>query len=163
MNLSDFKKDDVFKNVFTLFFILLLHVVLLVCIGAGILLFKGIYQFLPWIIGGIMLLLAGIGWIIYKKLKSDSARTRNFFDLPEFRDRQVEVKLLGGVVSVNLGGKQQDTAVKQLPADHESSGYPDGISYSDKESQIIELTDLYQKNLITKDDFETAKQNILQG
>lgn len=163
MNFRNNGKEGIFKSIFTAYIILLLHVILLAGVGVSVILFQGIYHYLPWILGGITLLVMGIAWMIYRKLKTDSTHIRDMLNFPEFKDRNIEIRLLGGLASLSITGRSQKPMLPESPLNAQDHLVKLESSYNRTERKIIELTALYEKNLITRDDFETAKQKILQG
>ncbi len=156
-------KDGLFRSIFAAYFILLLHVVLLAGIGITIILFNGVYHYLPWIMGAIGLLVLSMAWIFYRQLNKRSSNLKEMLSMPQFNNRTVEVKLLGGLATFKLDANQDHPG--QL--EHRASSDPDmpliGRSSNEIERKILELTSLYDKNLITEDEFKKAKQSILQG
>lgn len=163
MSIRKKDKDGVFKNIFVAYFILLLHVFLLAGIGLTVLLFKGIYHYLPWIMAGIAVLVLTIAWLIYYRMKETSSSLSEVLGAPEFQDRAVEVRLLGGLASFEIKAK----AHPLLPNHTGLSPYSEDLlieSAADRaERKLLELNALYQKDLITHEEFEKARQNIIQG
>ena len=79
-------KDGLFKNIFIAYLILLAHVVLLAGIGVTIVLFKGVYHYLPWIMGSIGISVLAIAWIFYRRMSQRSSEIKDILSMPEFRD-----------------------------------------------------------------------------
>ncbi len=163
MSIRKKDKDGVFKNIFVAYFILLLHVFLLAGIGLTVVLFKGIYHYLPWIMGGIAVLVLAIAWLIYYRMRETSSSLSEVLGTPEFQDRAVEIRLLGGLASFEIKAKEHPL----LPNHTSLSPYSDDRlieSAGDRaERKMLELNGLYEKDLITKKEFEKARQNIIQG
>lgn len=163
MSIRKKDKDGVFKNIFVAYFILLLHVFLLAGIGLTVVLFKGIYHYLPWIMGGIVVLVLAIAWLIYYRMRATSSSLSEVLGTPEFQDRAVEIRLLGGLASFEIKAKEHTL----LPNHTSLSPYSDTRlieSPGDRaERKMLELNGLYEKDLITKEEFEKARQNIIQG
>ncbi len=156
-------KEGLFRNIFIAYFILLLHVLLLAGIGVSVILFRGVYHYLPWIMGGIGILVLSIAWIFYRRMNTNSADIKDILAMPEFRGRTVEMKLLGGLASFKIKSNEN----QQMRLGHNMASYSDNALIEDKirqtEHKILELTALFEKELITKEEFKKAKQNILQG
>ena len=163
MSIRKKDKDGLFKNIFVAYFILLLHVFLLAGIGLTVVLFKGVYHYLPWIMAGIAILVLAIAWFIYSRMRETSSSLSQVLGTPEFQDRAVEIRLLGGLASFEIKAKEQTL----LPNHPSLSPYSDARlieSASDRaERKILELNGLYEKNLITKKEFEEARHRIIQG
>ena len=163
MSIRKKDKDGLFKNIFAAYFILLLHVFLLAGIGLTVILFKGIYHYLPWIMGGIAILVLAIAWLIYHRVRETSSSLSEVLGLPEFQDRAVEIRLLGGLASFEIKAKEHPV----LPNAISRSPYADDRlieSAADRaERKLLELNGLYEKDLITREEFERARQSIIQG
>jgi len=156
-------KDGLFKSIFTAYFILLAHVVLLAGIGVSVVLFKGVYHYLPWIMACIGILVLAITWLFYRKMRESSSDIKDILLTPEFRDRTVEVRLLGGLASFKITAKPN----QQNLIGHHFSAASDRLLIENDvnkiEQKIFKLTALFEKDLITREEFDKAKQNIIQG
>ncbi len=160
MIFKNYNNSGLFKSIFTAYFIVLLHVVLIAGIGVTIILFKGLYQYLPWVMGGIALLVMVISVLLYQRIKNNSAQIKDILAMPQFQDRTVEIKLLGGIASFKITPETNQQAL----IDHSYSNtlmIENNINKT--EQKILRLTTLFEKDIITKEEFEKAKQNIIQG
>jgi hypothetical protein len=164
MNIRKKDKEGLFKNIFIAYFILLLHVFLLAGIGLTVVLFKGVYHYLPWIMAGIAILVLSIAWLIYRRMRDTSSSLQQVLGTPEFQDRAVEVRLLGGLASFKIKAKEPRSLMLDNGAD---PLYPNArlieSAVDRAERKMLELNTLYEKNLITKEEFEAARQTIIQG
>ncbi len=165
MNIRKADKEGLFKSIFTAYFILLLHVFLLAGVGLSVVLFKGVYHYLPYIMAGLAILVLSIAWIVYRRMRDNSTQIKDLLSTPQFQDRTVEVKLLGGLASFKIKANENNN----LLLDH-SSGTPYQLiensvnnSVEKAEHKMLELNTLYEKELITKKEFQNARQNIIQG
>ncbi len=163
MNIRKSDKEGLFKSIFTAYFILLLHVFLLAGVGLSVVLFKGVYHYLPYIMAGLAILVLLVAWVVYRRVRENSTDLRQILSAPEFQDRTVEVKLLGGLASFKIKAKENNP----LLLDQASASHGDlpliEASVSKAEQKMIELTALYERDLITKEEFDNARQNIIQG
>ncbi|OGR53671.1 MAG: hypothetical protein A3J80_02870 [Desulfobacula sp. RIFOXYB2_FULL_45_6] len=164
MNLFKNDKEGLFKNIFTAYSILLVHLLLLAGAGVAVVLFKGVYHYLPWIM--ILLGLAAISaaYIFYRRLSRKSSDIGSFLSMPGLEDRTIEVKLIGGLASFRISPKENG----QVRLDQKPAITPDNLLIETApddmtEQKILKLTALFEKDLITKEEFEKAKQKILQG
>ena len=163
MNFWNKDKDGLFKSIFTAYFILLAHVILLAGIGVTVVLFKGVYHYLPWIMGCIGILVLAIAWIFYRRMRESSSDIKDILLMPEFRDRTVEIRLLGGLASFKITAK---TNQQTLIDPHLSTASDRLLIENDinkTEQKIFKLTALYEKDLISREEFDRARQNIIQG
>jgi hypothetical protein len=136
MSIRKKDKDGVFKNIFIAYFILLLHV---------------------------FLLALAIAWIVYHRMRETSSSLSEVLGMPEFQDRAVEIRLLGGLASFEIKAKEHPL----LPNATSLCPYSDDRlieSAGDRaERKMLELNGLYEKDLISKKEFEKARQKIIQG
>ena len=156
-------KNGLFKSIFIAYFILLAHVILLAGVGVTIILFKGVYHYLPWVMGSIGILVLAIAWIFYQRMSKRSSEIKDILSMPEFRDRSVEIRLLGGVASFKITAKEN----QQTLIDHHPSSFSNRLLIENDvntiEQKIFKLTALFEKDLITREEFEKARQNLIQG
>lgn len=156
-------KEGVFKSLFAAYFVLLLHVFLLAGTGITVVLFRGVYHYLPWIMGGLAVIILVLFWIFYMKMRKSSRDMRDILSFPEFRDRRVEIKLLGGLASFTIDGKDSNKS-PMLGYDDRSS--PSQILRLESpvetvDTRLRQLAQLYESELISKEEFDMAKQKIL--
>lgn len=157
-------KEGIFKSLFAAYFVILLHVFLLAGTGITVVLFRGVYHYLPWIMGGLAVLIIALFWIFYRKMRQSSRDMKDILSFPEFRGRTVEIKLLGGMATFKVQGGGGGDAMPLIGQDgfHGNGGQmrlaapEEGI-----EQRLMELAKLYEEELITKDEFDTAKRRIL--
>ena len=152
--------DGLFKGVMTAYFIVVLHVLLIAGVGLLVIFFQGIINYMPWILlGGSALIIASV-YLFYRRIKKQGMTLRETLNSPMFQGRTVEVSLLGGLASVKVGdgsggapalGNNSSTQYLQLE---------DPASVRLKE--LTELANLLEKNLITLDEFNAFKQQILK-
>ncbi len=160
-----FKKNDkegIFKSLFAAYFVLILHVFLLAGTGISVVLFKGVYHYLPWILGGLSIMVLALFWVFYIKIKKSGSDMRDVLNVPEFRGRAVEIKLLGGFATVNIAEPKNNDQLIGLDAPITNDGVlrleqPDDTI----DKRIMDLAELYNNDLITKDEFDMAKKRIL--
>ena len=152
--------DGLMKSVMLAYLILILHIVLLMGLGVLVFFFRGIVHYMLWI---VLFGAAGIlasGYWFYRRMKAEGRSLRDTLNSPLFRNKTVEVSLLGGLAQFRVGqsnappllGDGRSDSTRQL----EWSG----------ESQVQELTELarlLQNGLITPDEYEQAKQKIFRS
>ena len=157
------EKEGLFRSIFIAHIILLLHIVLLAIAGVTVVLFRGVYHYLPWIMGAIGILVILTAIFFYRRMRTGASDIKSILSMPEFRDRSIQIKLMGGLASVKVDAPKSGA----FPIDHQLPGGPPMAQIEEKtqsiEAQIVALTDLYEKNLITKDAFLKAKQELIQG
>ena len=158
-----FKKNDgdgVMKSVMMAYLILILHVILLVGLGFLVFFFRGIVQYMIWIVlfGGLAILASGF-WF-FRRLKAEGRSLRDTLNSPLFRNKTVEISLLGGLAQFRVGQSNGPPLLDQPP-----SGAPQQLDWTG-DPQVQELTELarlLQSGLITPDEYEKAKQKIFRS
>ncbi|MFH2060355.1 MAG: SHOCT domain-containing protein [Pseudomonadota bacterium] len=156
-------KEGLFSSILIAHVILLLHIFLLAGVGVTVVLFKGIYLYLPWIMGGIGIMILLVAWFFYRQMRTGSSDIQNILSMPQFQDRAVEIKLMGGLASFKLNAPKTNN----VPPNHQiSNGQAQALleQITQKtEEKLYTLTALYKKNMITEEEFQKAKQNLIQG
>lgn len=155
------KKEGLFRSIFTAFIILFLHLLLLAGAGVTIILFKGLYNYLPWVMGTTGLLVIGLACLFYQRIKNSTSDIRQILSMPEFRDRTVEIRLIGGLASLKIEAATGSNAmIEQAPIPGKLAI---DLDENNIETRILRLNNMYERQIISRDDFEKAKQEILQG
>ncbi len=146
------KKSDysILKNLSVAFLILLAHVVLIGLIGVLTLFFGWIGNNIGWVMIGVLCVSMTVAFLFYRKVKSDSRVIKDIINDPSLKGKSVEVSFLGGMASFKIGDSQSSN-LKQLEAP--------GL---DTVGSLTELTNMYEKKLITSDEFNKAKEKILK-
>ena len=153
--------DGLFKGVMLAYVILVLHVLLLVGLGLIVFFFRGIAQYMHWILFFGALGVLGSGYWFYRKMKAEGQSLKDTLNSPTFRDRSVEISLLGGMASFRVGHAGHRQAL--LPPGEDN--HPHQLEWSE-DNQVHELTELarlLQNGLITLDEYEQAKQKIFKA
>ena len=148
-------ENSLFKSIFVAFLILFMHVILLAGVGILILLFYGIINHMIWMIGGFVLI-AIWGYLFYRKVIEDSKELKNV--VGDMKGKNVEIKLLGGLATLRMGDSVLRQNMNQL-----SSQRPKELAAPEPDSvkSLMELSRLYEKKLITLEEYEKAKEDIL--
>jgi hypothetical protein len=146
------------KGIFLATLVVVLHVALIGAIALLVFFFGGIVQHITWIlIGGLILISTGSYWF-YRRMKKQGKTLRETLSSPLFKGRPVEISLLGGVASIKVGRSAlPESSEVDQPVIHQ---------LEDEETQRIrELAEwgrMLEKDLVTRDEFERAKQRILK-
>lgn len=154
------ESDGLFKSVIMAYIILALHVVLIAGLGLLVLFFRGIVNYMLWIlIGGTLMLIASAIYF-YRRMKSEGRTLRDVLKSSMFKDRAVEVSLLGGLATLKIGKPDYPPAIEA------------GTSYTlprleDPESarirELKELAHLLESDLITQEEFDQAKRKLFKA
>lgn len=167
MKLKKTDKDGVFKNIFIAYFILLFHVVLLAGIAVFVVLIKGFFEYLPWIMAGAGLLIALCVWLVIRQMRKNSQQIQDIMSNEQLKNRNVEISFMGGLASFKINPKEQDAGRLLAPPEPDSRSSADiRLIETDGdrvERKMTQLNALYEKDLITKEEFDKARQSIIQG
>ncbi len=162
MKLKKSDKEGLFKNIFIGYFILLLHVLLLAGIALFVVFIKGVFAFLPWIMGGTVLLVLVIAWLFYRRMQKSSSQLKDILSNAQMQDRNIEVSLLGGLAAFKIDAKPNPDLLPDSPGNQGNTRLIE-TGADRAERRMHQLDDLYEKDLITKEEFEQARQTIIQG
>jgi hypothetical protein len=152
---------DLFKGVLLAHLILGLHVALICLIGLVVIFFGGIARYWAWIfLGGLGLMAAG-AFYAYRRLKSQGRHLmRDLQGVAVPSGGTLEVRLLGGLASVKFARP----GAPAVPGIASSPGAP---LLEDPEAQRLRelsyLAQLYEKNLITREEFDRAKGTLFSS
>jgi fatty-acid desaturase len=151
-------QESSLRSVLLAFLVLFLHVILIVGLGSFMLLFGGVVAYLPWIlaIGGI--LAAGSTYLWWKHMKRRGKKLRDILKDPVLQGRTVEVSFLGGFASIKLGQSHEPLAIGQGRSD--TAKQIEGPS-GDHSKQLAHLGRLLKQDVITIDEFLTAKRELM--
>ncbi|MDL2275720.1 SHOCT domain-containing protein [Desulfosarcina sp. OttesenSCG-928-G10] len=154
------------KGVMVAYAILALHVLLIAGIGILVLFFRGVVSYMGWIMLGGLVLICLSAFFFIRRMRAEKKSLQDMLRDPLFGGRTVEVSLLGGMATVKLGPPSAtspaigyDPAVVEVPL----LAPPTESAHTSEVSQLAELARLLEKNLITVDEFNAAKQRLLNS
>ncbi len=151
------ESNSIYRNISTAFLILSMHVLLVGGIGMLIFFISGIINHTVWVIAGISCASAG-GYWIYKRMRSDVRELKNIAG-DSFRGRDVEVSFLGGVATFKVSDKRGEKRSGSIPLER-----PRQLTCAGSEDvkTLSELAHLYEKKLITLEEYNRLKKKILK-
>ena len=148
------------SSLFFAFSILLFHVVLLAAIGLLVIIFRGIVTYLAWILlGGGLLAGAGL-FVLYRYLQKEKSMVAKLLQLPEFKDRRVEVNFLGGLASFKIDHNDQARPAIEGEITSPSRQLEDPDLMRVRE--LSELSRLLENNLISLEEYDRVKNILLR-
>ncbi len=146
------------KGVFIAYVILGLHVLLIAGIGLLVMFFRGVVNYMAWIfIGGTAILLTSV-FIFYTRLKKQGKTLKDILNSSTFQGRSVEVSLLGGMASIKIGQPGGDLPELDSNVIGPAMQLEDPATVRTRE--LSELALLYEKELITLEEYTLAKQRL---
>ncbi len=158
MNTENSPRKSILNGVFLAYLVLLLHILLILGLGVTVILIKGIYDFRWLIFSAGIVLIAGSGYFFYRRLKESNRSLRDALNNPALRDRTLEISLFGGMAAVKLGHKDQ--AVQLIDAT-ETPEIKQLQAPSSQLQELEQLAKLLEDQLITREEFQQLKQQIV--
>ena len=153
-------EDSIFKGVMTAYLIVVLHVLLIAGVGLLVIFFQGIINYMLWIfLGGSALIIASV-YLFYRRIKKQGMTIRETLNSPMFHGRTVEISLLGGLASVKVGGGSGSMPALENNSSTQYLQLEDSASV--RLRKLTELADLLEKKLVTLDEYNEFKQQILK-
>lgn len=153
-------EDRHFKSVLMAYFILVLHVLLIAGLVMLVIFFRGIINYMIWIlIGGSAVILAS-GYHFYKRLQKDGKTMRDMLNSSRLGSSPIEVSFLGGLASFKIGRPGSTPALSSEVAGQPLQQLKDPATVRIRE--LTELVRLLEDNLITRDEYNKVKQQILK-
>jgi hypothetical protein len=158
------KEDDgLVRSVLLAYFILALHVLLIAGVAVLVLFFRGVVSYLLWIFLGGIALIGISAFYVIRRMRAEGKSLGEMLRNPMFNGRSVEVSLLGGMATVKLGQHSRMPAIgHDKVVDIPRLEDPDTDRSRDV-SELAELARMLEKDLITVDEFNKAKQHLLNG
>jgi len=151
-------KESNFRSVLLAFFVLFLHIILIMALGIVMLLFGGVVTYLPWILatGGVLTL--GSAYLWWKHMKRRGKKLKDILKDPVLEGRTVEVSFLGGFASLKLGNTHEPLAIGQGHSDSAKQLQAPSVNRSE---QLANLGRLLKQDLISIDEFLEAKKELM--
>ncbi|RJP75982.1 MAG: hypothetical protein C4522_19820 [Desulfobacteraceae bacterium] len=153
-------RDGVLKSVFTAYFILVLHIFLIAALGILVLFFRGVVSYMLWIFLGGTAAIIFMGYMTRRRLKAEGKSLNDMLSLPMFKGKTVEVSVLGGLASLRIEspGKSKEIGTRVIN-DNNLLEDPEMIHIR----ELTTLVHMLDKNLITLDEYNKAKQKIFNS
>ncbi len=153
-------EPGLFKGVMLAYFILVLHVLLIAGVGLMVIFFRGIINYMLWIlIGGAVIIIAAV-YYIYRRMKEEGKTLKETLSSPMFSGRPVEISVLGGLASFKMG---RPSNMPALGNDQSKQFLQLEDSSSMRIRELTELANLFENNLITQDEYNIAKRQIFKS
>jgi hypothetical protein len=151
------QRDGLFKSVMLAYFVLVLHLILMVGLGLLVIFFRGIIQYMLWIFLAGSAAIVGSGYYFYKRMKAEGKTVMQMLKTPLLNGRPIEVSLLGGLASFRVGPHIRNPEL-------DAGGYHAARQIEDPETirirEITELARLLENNLITREEYDRAKKQL---
>ena len=150
--------DSITKGVFLAFIILFFHVGMLLLVALLVVFFGFIIQYFAWILLGIGLVIAGTIFYIIYSLKKQSSGLAEVLTMPEFKGKNIELRLFGGLASLKVTDSQDSNPMLEYD-DRPPMRYLESPE-SSRVRELSELARLLENDLITPEEYQQAKNDI---
>ncbi len=153
--------ENLFKAVIMTHIILFLHLLIIAGLVLMVIFLRGVTQYMLWVFLGATGLLMLSGFFIYRRIKSKGKKMfQDIENSPLFQGRSFEVSFLSGLASLKFGQPDDLKAIDNLSSEAR-------FQLEDPETvrirELTELARMYEKNLITSEEYNRAKHEILKS
>lgn len=153
--------SGLFSSIFLTHLVLVLHGLVIVGLALLVVFFRGVVNYLPWIVGGGILLVLLSAWYAWYRLRRSQKGLRDLLNDPVLQGRAVEISFLGGVASLRLG--QPGSAHVEVPV-LEAPAYDPAPQLEDPESQrlreLSRLVKLREAGHISDEEYDILKKGF---
>jgi len=152
--------ENLFKAVLMTHIILFLHLLIIVGLVLMVIFFRSVTRHMLWVFLGATGLFVLSGVFIYWRIKSKGKKMLHDIENSSlFQGRSFEVSFLRGLASLKFGQPDDRKAI-------EISSSEAKFQLEDPETlrirELTELARMYEKNLITSEEYNKAKNQILK-
>ena len=160
MNFIDkIKQSETLKGLFLAHLIIVLQLLVVAIIGMTVVFIGGLARYLLWVLLGGGAIALVLTYVFYRRFKSSGRDLINNLDVSTLQGRPFEISFLGGLMSFKVGDSGN------LPA-LEHKGSRSIAQLEDTESvrkrELAELAQLLADDLISTEEFTSARQKILK-
>lgn len=154
------KEKGVMGSIFITYFVLILHAALIILLGLAVVFFRGVVEYMIWIVLGGLLLVGLSAYLFFRRLRQTNRNLRDVINDPAFKGRSLEISFLGGLASVRVGSPGNGHPALEhdvSPTSHQLED-PETVRIRD----LANVAKMRESNLITQQEFEQLKREILQ-
>ena len=158
--MTEDKKNPLFSGVMAGYLILLAHLLIIIILAAAVVFIQTLAEYIEYVLAGGLLLIIGSAIFFYRILKQNGKEIINTLKNPAFQGQNIEISLLGGLASVSINSPEkghqlildnQSTTIQALPIPHSPT----------PQNELLRLADLYDRDLISKEEFMGLKEAFL--
>lgn len=149
-----------FFSYLVLTLILVLNIALFFVVGIIVIFFKGVLDYIAWILILGAILISTFSYLFWKRMKESGKTLKEMMGDPLLGGRDLEVNLLGGFFSVKIGRPTDPLSIEDLPS---SKPKQLEISQISQARDLAHLASLLEKNLITREEFVRAKEGLMRS
>ena len=155
------QSENLFKAVIITHLILFLHLLIIVGLVLMVIFFRSVTRHMLWVFLGATGLFMLSGLFLYWRIKSKGKKMLHDIENSSlFQGRSFEVSFLRGLASLKFG-QPDDLKAIENPSSEEKFQLEDPETVRIRE--LTELARMYEKNLITSEEYNRAKLEILKS
>ena len=160
--MDESKKNPLLSGVMAGYMILLAHLLLIIILATAVVFIQTLAEYIEYVLAGGLLLIIGSAAFFYRLLKQNGKQILNTLKNPAFQGQNIEISLLGGLasVSINNPGKSSQLMVENQTTTIQSLPEPQSSS---PQNELLRLSDLFDRDLISKEEFLQLKNDILRA
>lgn len=156
--MEDKNEKGVMGSIFTGYFILLFHVLLILLLCLAIVFLRGFNEYLGWIVLGGLMLSVLLIYLFVRKMRQDNKKVRDIIKDPAFQGKSLEISFLGGMASLKIG---------QTPLANPEISYPTPRpqledAHAIRIRELTQIANLFENNLISQEEYDRLKKEILK-
>ena len=161
MNGSRKQGENLFKAVILVHIILFLHLLIIAGLVLMVIFFRGVTEYMLWVFLGVAGLFLLSALLIYRRIKSKGKKMiHDIENSTLFQGRSFEVSFLRGLASLKFGRSDDLKTI-------ENSSSEAKFQLEDPETvrirELTELARMYEKKLITSEEYKRAKDQVLKS
>ncbi|MDX1707966.1 MAG: SHOCT domain-containing protein [Desulfobacterales bacterium] len=155
---------ELFRGILLAHLVLFLHLLFIIGLGIVIIFFRGVAQYMLWIFLGLTAVLIASGFFCYHFIKTKGRQTlKDIEESAVFKNKNVEVRFLGGVASLKLNQPGSALAIENKSAEISNPRHQLEDPGTLQIRELERLADMLEKDLITRDEFIIAKKKLLKS
>lgn len=147
-----------FQGIMLAHLILLLHILLVACIGLLIIFFQGVVTYLPLILIAGLTVACGSAYYLFRRLKAQGKSLGALLRSPPFSGKSVEIRLLGGVASVRIDSHGDENKLAD-PGHTRHASLPEDQNKTHRR-ELIELARILEEDRENPDTYNRVKRKL---
>ena len=154
------KQSETIKGLFLAHLIILLQIFVVAIIGMTVIFIGGLARYLLWVLLGGGALILVLAYVIYRRFRTSGRDLIKNLDVSTLQGRPFEVRFLGGLMSFKVGDSDN------LPAlEHKVSRSVAQLEDTEtiRKRELAELAQLLADDLISTEEFTSARQKIMRS
>jgi len=148
------------KGLFLAHLIILLQLLVIAIIGMTVVFIGGLARYLLWVLLGGGALVLVLAYVLYRRFRTSGRDLIKNLDVSTLQGRPFEVRFLGGLMSFKVGDSDN------LPAlEHKLSRSIAQLEDTEsiRKRELAELAQLLADDLISIEEFTSARQKIMRS